>query len=81
MSLAQTPSASAPLHSMQDGLRHVQPDFAGGQHARHLGGADAEHVGAERAPGGRMAVAADDEQARAYVALLGQHHVADPFLS
>ncbi|MNL06184.1 hypothetical protein D3C87_1268150 [compost metagenome] len=60
-----------------DGLRHAQPDLAGGQHAGHLGGADAEHVGAERAAGGRVAVAADDEAARQHVAPLGQYHVAD----
>ena len=47
------------------------------QHAEHLGRADAEHVGAERAAGRRMAVAADHEHAGPEMAALRQHDVAD----
>ena len=69
------PELSAPLD--QDGVRHREPDFARHQNAEHFRGADAEHVGAERAAGGRVAVAADREQARPEVPFLGEHDVAD----
>ena len=70
MSLALTPAASAavPLHRGSSAAR--EPDLPGDHHAQHLGGADAEHVGAERAAGGRMRIAADAEHAGADVAVL-----------
>jgi hypothetical protein len=64
-----------PVHG--DRLRHAQPDLARDHHAEHLGAADAEHVGAERAAGGRMRVAADAEHAGPDVAVLRHHHVTD----
>ena len=71
---AETESA---LPVDQDGLGHLEPDLAGHEHAGHLGGADAEHEGAESAAGRRMAVAADDEHAGLQVAAFGQHDMAD----
>ena len=62
-----------------DRLRHREPDLAGREHARHLGRADAEHVGAERAAGRRVAVAADHEHAGLEMPALRQHDVADAF--
>jgi hypothetical protein len=44
---------------------------------RHLGGADAEGVGAERAMRRGVAVAADHQQARQGEALLRPHHMHD----
>ena len=40
----------------ENGFRNAKPDFAGRQNTAHLGRTDAEHVGAERAAGWRMAV-------------------------
>ena len=70
MSLALTPSASRPIQRMKIVCGTLQPDLAGDHHAQHLGRADAEHVGAERAAGGRMRIAADAEHARPQVAVL-----------
>src|SRR5690606_17466714 len=60
----------------QDGARHLQPDLAGGEHAGHFGGADAEHVAAEGAAGRRMAVAADHQHAGPQMTALRQDDVA-----
>ena len=35
----------------ENGFRNAKPDFAGRQNTAHLGRADTEHVGAERASG------------------------------
>ena len=51
-------------------LRLLLPDRLRHQHMRDFGGADAERVGAERAVGRGVAVAADDQQARQGQALL-----------
>jgi len=59
------------------GFRHPDPDFAGGQHAGHFGGADADHEGAEGAGGGRVAVGADAEHPRPHVAAFRQDDMAD----
>ena len=44
---------------------------------RHFGGADAKGIGAERAVGRGVAVAADDQQARQRQSLLGTDHMHD----
>ena len=58
-------------------LRLALPDRLRHQHMRDFGGADAERIGAERAVGRRVAVAADDQQARQRQALLGADHMHD----
>ena len=64
-----------------DGDAHARrlllPDRLRHQHMRHFGGADAEGVGAERAVGRGVAVAADDQQARQGQALLGADDMHD----
>ena len=64
----------------ENGFRNAKPDFAGRQNTAHLGRTDAEHVGAERAAGWRMAVTANAEHAWRQVPALRQHDVADPLL-
>ena len=71
--------AELPRHSISIVSGTREPDLAGCEHARHLGRADAEHVGAERAAGRRMAVAADHEHAGLEMPALRQHDMADAF--
>ena len=57
--------------------RLLLPDRLRHQHMRHFGRADAERIGAERAVGRGVAVAADDQQARQRQPLLGPDHMDD----
>ncbi|MNN42978.1 hypothetical protein D3C81_1571900 [compost metagenome] len=59
------------------GLRHAQPHFAGDQCTGDVGGAHADHEGAECAAAGRMRITADAEHAGLHVAVFLQHHMAD----
>ena len=58
-------------------LRLLLPDRLRHQHVRHLRGADAERIGAERTVGRGVAVAAHDQQAGQRQALLRADHVHD----
>ena len=77
MSLAAMPGAAAAIDGDAHARRLLLPDRLRHQHMRHFGGADAEGVGAERAVGRGVAVAADDQQARQGQALLGADHMHD----
>ena len=70
-----TGEATGPVHA--HGVRHLDPDFAGHCHARHLDRAEAGHEAAEGATHARVGIAADREHAGLQQALLRQQHVAD----
>ncbi len=65
------------VHRHPHPLRPLLPDRLRHQHMGHLGRADAERVGAERAVGRGVAVAADDQQAGQGEALLRPDHMDD----
>ena len=75
MSFAVT---QAPLD--QDGFRNAKPDLARGEHPRHLGRANAKHIGPERTTGWRMAVTTDTEHPWRQMPAFRKHDMADPLL-
>ncbi len=77
MSLAGDAGRRAAIDRDPHALRLLLPDRLRHQHMRHLGRADAERVGAERAMGRGVAVAADDQQPRQRQALLRTDHMHD----
>ena len=77
ISLAPTPAVGLAVDRDAHALRLLLPQRLRHQHMRHLGGADAEGVGAERAVRGGVAVAADDREARQGQPLLRADHMDD----
>ena len=72
--------AQVPANRDAHGFGAHLPDRLGGQHMRHLGGANAKGQGAECAMGGCMAIAAIHGKARQGQPLFRAHHMHDTLI-